>query len=58
VYSFVVDVLNIGKNLIPGVVFLRIVHVQDVDDHLVEDLDLAIHLGVGGSGLGEIGVQQ
>jgi len=40
------------------VVVLRIVHAHDVHDHLVDDLGLAIHLGVEGSGLGELGVQQ
>jgi hypothetical protein len=36
---------------------LRIVHVQDVHDHLIDDLDLAIHLWVEGSGFVELGVQ-
>jgi hypothetical protein len=57
-YGSVVVVLNIGKTLIPGVGVLGIVHVQDVHDHLVDDLGLAIRLGVEGSGLGELGVQQ
>jgi hypothetical protein len=56
-YGSVVAVLNIGKNIIPGVGVLGIVHAQDVHDHLVDDLNLAIHLGVEGSGLGELGVQ-
>jgi hypothetical protein len=57
-YGSVVVVLNIGKTLIPGVGVLGIVHAQDVHDHPVDDLGLAIHLGVEGSGLGELGVQQ
>jgi hypothetical protein len=36
---------------------LGIVHAHDMHDHLVDDLGLAIHLGVGGSGFGELGVQ-
>ena len=35
-----------------------IVHVQDVHDHLVDKLGLAIYLGVEGSGFGELGIQQ
>jgi hypothetical protein len=35
-----------------------ILHVQDIHDHLVDDLDLAICLGVEGSGFGELSVQQ
>jgi hypothetical protein len=57
-YGYVVVVMNIGKTLTPIVGVLRIVHVQDVHDHLVDDLCLDIGLGVEGSGLGEIGVQQ
>jgi hypothetical protein len=55
-YGSIVAMLNIGKTLIPGVRVLGIVHVQDVHDHLVDDLGLAIRLGVEGSGLGELGV--
>jgi hypothetical protein len=56
-YGFVVVVLNIGKTLIPGARELGIVHAQDVHDHTIEDLSLAIRLGVEDSGLGEISVQ-
>jgi hypothetical protein len=56
-YGYVVAVLNIGKTLIPRAGVLGIVHAQDVHDHSVDDLGLAILLGVEGSGLGEIGVQ-
>ena len=55
-YGSVVAMLNIGKTLIPGVVVLVIVHAQDVHDHSVNELSLAIHLGVEGSGLGELRV--
>jgi hypothetical protein len=57
-YGSIVVVLNIGKNLIPGTRVLGIVHAQDVHDHPIDDLGLAIHLGVEGSGLGEVGLQQ
>jgi hypothetical protein len=57
-YGSIVAVLNIGKTLIPCVGVLGIVHVQDMHDHPVDDLSLAIHLGVEGSGFGELGVQQ
>ena len=50
--------LNIGKTLIPCVGVLGIVHAQDMHDHLINDLDLAICLWVEGSGFGELGVQQ
>jgi hypothetical protein len=56
-HGSIVVVLNIGKNLIPCVGMLGIVHAQDMHDHLVDDLDLAIHLGVEGGGFGELGVQ-
>jgi hypothetical protein len=56
-YGSIVACVNIGKTLILGVGVLGIVHAQDVHDHLVDDLGLAIRLGVEGSGLGELGVQ-
>jgi hypothetical protein len=37
---------------------LRIVHAQDVHNHLIDDLGLAIGLGVERSGFCELGVQQ
>jgi hypothetical protein len=37
---------------------LRIVHAQDVHNHLIDDLYLAIGLGVERSGFCELGVQQ
>jgi hypothetical protein len=55
-YGSVAVVMNIGKNIIIGAGVLGIVHAQDVHDHPVDDLGLTIHLGVEGSGLGEIGV--
>ena len=51
-------VLNIGNTLIPCVGVLGLVHAQDMYDHLIDDLYLAICLGVEGSGFGELGIQQ
>jgi hypothetical protein len=56
--SHVVTVLNIGKTLIPCMWMLRVVHVQDVHNHLIDDLCLTIGLGVESSGFSELGVQQ
>jgi hypothetical protein len=52
-----VAMLDIGKTLIPCVGVLGIVHAQDMYDHLIDDLSLAICLGVEGSGFGELGIQ-
>ena len=57
-YGSVVAMMNIGKNLIPCVGVLAIVHAQDMHDHPIDDLSLAIHLGVEGSEFGDLGVQQ
>ena len=54
----VVDMLEIGKTLIPCVRVIGIIHVQDMNDHSIYDLGLAICLGVEGRGFGEFGVQQ
>jgi hypothetical protein len=56
--SLVVVVMNIGKTLIPCTWMLRIIHAQDVHNHLIDDLCLAIGLGVEGSRFSELGVQQ
>jgi hypothetical protein len=56
-YDSIVIVLNIGKTLIPCAWMLGIVHVQNMHDHLVDDLGLAICLGVEGLGFGKLGVQ-
>ena len=50
--------LDIGKTLIPCAMVLGIIHVQDMHDHSIYDLGLAIFLGVEGHGFGELGVQQ
>jgi hypothetical protein len=57
-YGSVVVVMNIGKTPFPCEGLLGILHVQDMHDHLVEHLSLAICLGVEGSGFGELGIQQ
>jgi hypothetical protein len=57
-YGSIVDVLTICKNHIPSAGLFRIVHARDMHDHLVDDLGLAIHLGVEENGFGELGVQQ
>jgi hypothetical protein len=56
--GLVVAMLDIGKTLIPCVRVLGIIHVQDMHDHSIYDLGLAICLGVEGRGFGELGVQQ
>jgi hypothetical protein len=56
--SPVVTVLDIGETLVPCTWMLRIVHAQDVHNHLIDDLCLAIGLGVESSGFCELGVQQ
>jgi hypothetical protein len=56
-YGIVVTVLNIGQTLIPCAWVLGIVHVQNMHNHHVDDLDLTICLGVEGYGFGELGVQ-
>jgi hypothetical protein len=43
--SHVVVVLNIRNTLIPCTWMLRVIHVQDVHNHPIDDLSLAIGLG-------------
>jgi hypothetical protein len=56
--SPVVTMLDIWETLVPCMRMLRIVHVQDVHNHPIDDLCLAIGLGVESSGFCELGVQQ
>jgi hypothetical protein len=56
--SPVVVVLKIGKTLIPCMRILRVIHVQGVYNHLIDDLCLVIGLRVEGSGFSDLGVQQ
>jgi hypothetical protein len=53
-----VALLDIWKTLVSCTGMLRIVHVRDVHNHLIDDLILAIVLGVERSGFCELGVQQ
>ena len=53
-----ITVLNIGETLIPCMQMLRVVHAQDVKNHLIDDLCLVVFLGVESSGFSELGVQQ
>ena len=55
--SLVVAVLNIGEALVPCVWMLLVVHAQNVYDHPIDDLCLAISLGMESCGLSELGVQ-
>jgi hypothetical protein len=48
---------NIGKTLIPCGGVLLSLHVQDMHDHSIYDLGLAIFLGVEGREFGEFCVQ-
>jgi hypothetical protein len=49
---------NIGKDLIPCVRVLGIIHAQDMHNHSIYDLDFSICIRVEGRGFREIGVQQ
>jgi hypothetical protein len=48
--------LDIWKALIPCERMILIIHAKDMHNHLIYDLGLAICLGVGGHGFGELGV--
>jgi hypothetical protein len=50
--------MNIGETLIPFTGVLGIVHVQDMHNNMIDDLGLAICIGVEGNGFGELGVHQ
>jgi hypothetical protein len=54
--GLVVAMLKIWKTLIPCVGVLGIIHAQDMHDHSIYNLGLAICLGVEGHGLVELGV--
>jgi hypothetical protein len=56
--SPVVTMLDIWETLVPCTWMLRIVCAQDVHNHPIDDLCLAIGLGVESSGFCELGVQQ
>ena len=52
----VIAVLYIEEALIPCVWMIWVVHAQNVYDHLVDDLYLAISLGMESCGICELGV--
>jgi hypothetical protein len=56
--SHVVTMLDIWETIVPCTGMLRIVHAQDVHNHPIDDLCLAIGLGVESNGFCELGVQQ
>jgi hypothetical protein len=56
--SHVVAMLNIGNNLIPCMKMLIFINAQDVHNHSIDDLCLAMSLRVEGSGFSELGFQQ
>ena len=56
--SLVVIVLSIGETLIPCTWMLRVVHAQDVHNHMIDNLCLSIDSRVEGSGFSELGFQQ
>jgi hypothetical protein len=56
--SPVVNVLEIWETLVPCTWMLINVHAHDVHNHPIDDLCLAIDLGVESSGFCEIGVPQ
>jgi hypothetical protein len=53
-----VTLLDIWETLIPCTWILRIVHAQDVHNHLIDNLCLDIGLGVKSIGFCELGVQK
>jgi hypothetical protein len=54
----IVIMLNIGETLIPCTRILRVLHARDVHNHFIDDLCLAVYLGLERSGFKELGVQQ
>ena len=54
----IVVVLHIRKVVIPHAWMFGVVHLQDVHDHPIDHICLAIGLGMGSSVFGELGVQQ
>ena len=56
--GLIVAMLDIGKTLIQCTGVFLIVHVQGMYYHLIDNLNLAICLGMEGNGFGELGIQQ
>ena len=57
VESPIITMLYIREALVPCAWMLWIVHAQNVYNHSVDDLYLAIYLGMESCGLGELGIQ-
>jgi hypothetical protein len=55
--AFVVVMLNIGETLILCAWMFGVVHAQNIHDHSINNLCLAISFWVEGNGFGELGVQ-
>jgi hypothetical protein len=53
----IVIVPNIQKTIIRFAGMLRVVHLQNVHDHPIYNLRLAISLGMEGDGFGELCIQ-
>jgi hypothetical protein len=56
--SPIVNVLEIWESLVPCMWIIRILHVHNVHNHLIDDLYLAIGLGLESSGFCDLDVQQ
>ena len=56
--SPVVTMMNIWETLTPCMWILRVLRVQDVYNHTIDDLCLVISLGVESIGFSDLGVQQ
>lgn len=53
----IVVVLDIGEAFIPCAWMLQVLHTQNVYDHPIDNLCLAINLGVESCGLSELSIQ-
>jgi hypothetical protein len=53
----VVTFFNIWETLTPSMWMLRVLHAQYVHNHLIDNLCLAVGLGLESSGFSELGVQ-
>jgi len=54
---FVVAVMDIGEAFTPCAWMLRVLHAQNVNDHPIDDVSLAISLGVESCGFSELGIK-
>jgi hypothetical protein len=54
----IVAMMDIGKTLIACAQVLGIVHAHDMYVHPIDDLNLAMCVGVKGNGFGELDIQQ